>query len=102
MQVHTDVYVLVDSWLEGSNNDTNTVDTGFSSATSERIYSGRESPKKKPYNPQHSLLSRSSYLNSASTVDSCDKLTYRTARQQSARHGSDQRIIEPEDDFFDT
>lgn len=92
--------ITVDSWLEGSNNETNTVDTGFSSATSERIYSGRESPRKRYNNT--TLVSRSSYINSASTVDSCDILSYKQSREnlRSKTHLNAEPTHE-EDEFFD-
>ncbi|KAF6023819.1 hypothetical protein EB796_017872 [Bugula neritina] len=66
-----------DSWLEGTNSNY-TVDTGFSSATSERIYSGQESPKKR-CNPSSTM--RSSFLNSASTVNSCDTISCKQSRE---------------------
>ncbi|XP_067943277.1 putative uncharacterized protein DDB_G0274435 [Watersipora subatra] len=81
----------VDSWLEGSNNETNTVDTGFSSATSDRIYYGRK---------KTGDTMRSSAVTSLSAVDSCN------AYKESHENLRTTSILAPqtrkEDDFYDT
>ena len=85
----------VDSWLDGENNN-NTTSVDFD--TSDRIYSGRESPTKK-FNPRSSaeVRARCSAF-STSTTDSFD-YAFQRPPPVAVKEATD---LDKRDDFFDT